>query len=101
METCREVAARLLTANEDIQYLQTKDKEYRLAFLHYWTLKEALIKASGEGLSRELTDIEFKRTSPNPLLSRIPDSYGAIQDWKLQTIFLHKQECLIAFAHRI
>jgi 4'-phosphopantetheinyl transferase len=100
METCNEVASRLLTGKEDIQHLISNEEEYRLAFLHYWTLKEAMIKAIGEGLSRDLKDIEFQSINPRPLLSRIPDSYGNIANWNLHKIYLEKQQCMVAAAYR-
>ncbi len=99
-ETCTEVADRLLTQNEDIQHLRALDEEYRLAFLRYWTLKEAIIKASGEGLSRDLKEIQFEQISPAPVLSRIPLSYGDKSEWKLHAVYLEMRHCMVATAHR-
>lgn len=101
MDTCREVAATLMTRNEDIGHLLSQENEYRRTFLYYWTLKEAIIKAKGEGLSRNLHEIEFHEVIPEPVLSKLPASYGEFEHWNLNTAYIENRRCMLAVAHRI
>src|SRR5690242_6794243 len=55
-----DIAARFF-APEEVQLLKSVALEHRARiFFRFWTLKEAFIKATGEGLSRPLNSFSFK-----------------------------------------
>lgn len=54
------------------------------AFLRCWTCKEAYLKATGEGLSRPLDQVEVELSSHGPAELLTPDSAS----WTLREIFL-------------
>jgi hypothetical protein len=54
------------------------------AFFRYWTLKEAFIKALGEGLSHPLHQFDVTIESPIALITR-PDASEAA-NWSLQRV---------------
>jgi 4'-phosphopantetheinyl transferase len=57
--TALEVASRYFTANEVNAILAAEPEKQRCLFFRFWTLKEAFIKATGEGLSRSLDSFAF------------------------------------------
>jgi len=50
---------RYFSTPEAIVYRVTPDDYRQRAFFHYWTAKEAFLKARGDGLSRGLADYSF------------------------------------------
>jgi 4'-phosphopantetheinyl transferase len=99
IETCREVSSRVLSAKALQDYGSLPDEEFIQVFLRQWTMKEAILKATGEGLSREMVEIEFSSMNPSPELSRLPEGYGIPDNWHLQFITVSEHGCLIAVAH--
>jgi len=72
IEFCRPIADRdlpdqcLTTAERTV--LQAMDPERRLAaFYRLWTLKEAFLKATGDGLSGPMSSVEFDMTPDRPI----------------------------------
>ncbi len=51
-------------------------------FYHYWTAKEAFVKAVGRGIALGLEKVQVAWT-PQPELRQIPAGYGDEQDWRL------------------
>lgn len=58
-------------------------EEQRRAFFRVWTLKEAVVKALGHGLSIPLTSFEVSIPSSQPRMIRVPE--GAPTAWWLQS----------------
>ena len=52
------VAARFFAPKENAQLMTLEESQRIDAFFHCWTRKEALIKATGEGLSARLDEFE-------------------------------------------
>lgn len=68
------VANRVFTANERTALGQLEDERYVQRFFELWTCKEALIKATGEGMSADLRGIEVAFTQDGrPQLERYDD----------------------------
>jgi len=57
--TALDIASRYFAADEVRAILDAKPEERRCLFFRFWTLKEAFIKATGEGLSRPLDSFAF------------------------------------------
>lgn len=99
-ETIREVAPRVLTPSEQ-SLLPPHDSRASLAtFLQYWTLKEAILKSSGEGLERDMKEIEV-RVPPAPSPPRIialPETYGLPLEWEVGHVSTGLDETCLAFA---
>lgn len=53
------------------------------AFLALWCAKEALLKASGDGLSFGLARLRFAYAEPGWRLDRLDPALGAVADWQL------------------
>lgn len=57
---------RYFSTPEAIVYRVTPDDYRQRAFFHYWTAKEAFLKARGDGLSRGLADYSFSDPWEDP-----------------------------------
>jgi 4'-phosphopantetheinyl transferase len=80
-----EVAA--ITASRD-------EAEQRRAFFVVWTLKEAIVKALGTGLSTPLDSFEVTMGAPAPRLAVAPE--GAPQAWWLHAAMADGYCCALA-----
>jgi len=58
-------SATILHPEEQADFLALSGGRLRLAILTRWTLKEAYVKATGEGLSRPFREIAFSSRSPD------------------------------------
>jgi 4'-phosphopantetheinyl transferase len=70
MEDIEQIVRRFFSAGESAELAGLRDVEQREAFFRCWTLKEAWIKATGDGLSQptESFDVAFGRDGPVRLL---------------------------------
>lgn len=75
------VLARVLTARERAAVEAAPDRD--AAFARAWTLKEALLKATGEGLSRPMTSLVLDLGAVPPTLRAAPSSYPGPERWRL------------------
>jgi 4'-phosphopantetheinyl transferase len=50
-------------------------------FYRYWTLGEAFIKATGEGISQDLTSFVFSKDGV-PVLTRVSPNWGPVGRWR-------------------
>jgi 4'-phosphopantetheinyl transferase len=86
-----EVAERFFTARETAAIKRAAGLSQSEAFLKTWTLKEAVIKSRGEGLSLPLSDFEIDIGANPPRISfsdRLPDDP---QRWQLFDFRLESQ----------
>lgn len=54
------------------------------AFMRYWTIKEAVLKASGEGLARSLLAVEVDLAGAEPRLRLQPDDHAGLGQWSVR-----------------
>lgn len=74
-----------LTSQEQNVWQQLPDTEKMVAFLRFWTCKEAYLKAVGLGLTQAMTEIEVE-FCPQPILRQDPHRLAAA--WTLQELTL-------------
>jgi 4'-phosphopantetheinyl transferase len=78
----RAVAGRMLAADEQRQILAAPPGRLPDLFLRFWTLKEAVAKALGQGLALPFERIVF---SLDPLaLVALPDNCGVPAEWQVE-----------------
>lgn len=79
------VAKQILTKTEQDHYFSSPQTQRSKLFFKYWTLKEAFVKAIGEGLNFDLDQVEFILTpnaSPNIQIIPYPEES---QMWTTQS----------------
>ena len=77
-----DLARRYFHPNEVAAIERSPDADgQRLAFFHVWTLKEAVVKALGKGLSIPLDSFYVSVASSPPVLALVPE--GAPRTWWL------------------
>ena len=82
MPDALKLAARFFAAAETDALRAAPDELVQSVFFRTWTRKEAILKASGEGLSRPLNSFDV---SPplGPLEVTVPDGQGIATNWRL------------------
>ena len=78
------IAERFFSSRENAELAGMQDIERQEAFFRCWTLKEAYVKATGDGLTRptESFDVAFSRDGPVQLLS-VQGSTEEAYRWEL------------------
>ena len=59
---------------------QLPELDQRQAFYHFWTQKEAFVKATGRGIALGLNACVVNPLHPSTFLS-VPDDCGSVSDW--------------------
>jgi len=77
-----EIARRYFTPREAAELDSLPTERRHRAFLEYWTLKEACLKAAGRGLSLSLDSFCIRLGDP-PVVTEAPPEYGHTPDWHL------------------
>jgi 4'-phosphopantetheinyl transferase len=81
------LAARYLAPQEARELAALPTGEQAEAFLRCWTLKEAVLKATGEGLSRALGSFRVGVAPGEPArLLDLPESLGSAEHWSLHEL---------------
>ncbi len=83
LSIAREVAGRVLGREESEAWRRLGDTAALEAFRAIWCLKEAILKVSGEGLSRDPGEIQLARDAAGWRLLRLPEGYGDCFEWEL------------------
>lgn len=75
-------AAHTLFAAEERDWLASQPlAKAQESFIRLWTLKEAVLKATGSGLSHDLASFAVL---PSPArVIRLPENFGALTDWQV------------------
>jgi 4'-phosphopantetheinyl transferase len=75
--------ARTAFASEGLAALVARSEPAarRALFYRYWTLGEAFIKATGEGMAQDLTGFAFSSQGP-PALTRVSADWGPVERWR-------------------
>jgi 4'-phosphopantetheinyl transferase len=81
------LVARFFSPREDEAFQKVAEHEKPAAFFNLWTRKEALLKATGEGITRSLSlvEVSFLPGEPARLLAISGDTEKAAE-WKLQDL---------------
>jgi 4'-phosphopantetheinyl transferase len=88
------LARDVLTSAEQVQ-LAVEGGPMAWTFMRLWTLKEAVVKACGEGLSRDLQSFGIELHDETPILRRISSPTGP---WRQDPRIQLRQWCLDAHA---
>lgn len=79
----RQLVADLMAREALEAYDAAADAEERAAlFFRYWTLGEAFIKATGQGLDQGLSSFAFSADGP-PVLTRVTPGWGEPARWRM------------------
>ena len=79
-----ELVARFFSSNECIQFRNLLAEQKPAAFFNLWTRKEAWLKATGEGITHLLNQVEVSFLPKEPArLVRLPQSYLNTTSWSL------------------
>jgi 4'-phosphopantetheinyl transferase len=81
------IAARFFSASESDGLMALPDEQKTKAFFNLWTRKEAWLKATGEGISDSLNQVEVTFLAGEAArLTRLFGNEGAIADWWMQEL---------------
>ncbi|NJL85511.1 MAG: 4'-phosphopantetheinyl transferase superfamily protein [Leptolyngbyaceae cyanobacterium SM1_1_3] len=80
-----QLAQRCLTPSEQAYLYSKAAQQQAEIFLSYWTCKEALLKATGQGLTQAMHQLEIA-LSPSPSL--VPPAAGSATFWRLRQLQL-------------
>lgn len=80
-----EVATHVLTARERDDLMAAPLAEQGALFIRYWTLKEAILKATGDGLYQSMLDLDLDLGASPPILRSVPSPYPPPSQWRLAT----------------
>jgi len=85
----RELARRFFAPAEVDALEHLSDEQWPEAFLEFWTLKEAYIKARGMGLAIPLDQFAFSRSADRPPAIDFAEGHGQLsEDWQFAQIRL-------------
>ena len=85
LQTAREVAPRILSKSEYALWRKTGD-DHLETFTRFWILKEALLKASGKGLSQDPQSIEIDPDQLVPGVLKLPEDFGSPEAYGLHLL---------------
>jgi 4'-phosphopantetheinyl transferase len=82
-----ELVARFFSVRENELFQKVPDDQKPAAFFNLWTRKEAMLKATGEGITRSLSlvEVSFLPGEPARLLAIAGDAKAA-EEWFLQAL---------------
>jgi len=82
-----ELVARFFSARENELFQKVPDDQKPAAFFNLWTRKEAMLKATGEGITRSLSlvEVSFLPGEPARLLAIAGDAKAG-EEWFLQAL---------------
>ena len=94
-----ELVERFFSRRESEAFAKLPERIKPNAFFNLWTRKEALLKATGEGIAHCLNSVEvtFLPQEPTRLLAA-PKHFGAVSDWGLRSLDIgNRYAAAIAF----
>lgn len=97
-QTCHEIAPRIFTSREFHHWIGLHPEDRPACFLKIWTIKEAVLKAAGEGLLREMREIELDLTMDPPAILRFPPAYGDASEWTCACLRPPIPRCFLSYA---
>jgi len=85
--SCQEIVERYFSPREQASFRQVPPSQQAQAFFHGWTRKEAFLKATGEGLSAPLDQVEVTLAPQEPAaLVNIPWQSAMSEHWFLYEV---------------
>ncbi len=80
----KELVSQFFSAREAAEFLELEKEQQPAAFFNLWTRKEALLKATGEGIAHSLNRVEVSFLPGEPARVRsLPAEQWAGGDWSL------------------
>jgi 4'-phosphopantetheinyl transferase len=100
LATTLEVSPGILTPNEMNAWKRIEVERKVSVFTEYWILKEAILKACGQGLSQNPRSIELLLDANPPCLKSLPADLGNEKDWSIGTHRFSQDTPRVAWALR-
>ena len=83
LKTALQVAPRILGPGELEAWEAVDEADKMETFIRYWTIKEAILKAHGDGLLQDPRGIEVELRAAGPKISRLKTVFGQPAWWRL------------------
>ena len=93
------IAQRFFHRDEIAQLEKLNDTEYNRYFFQLWTLKEAFLKATGDGISIGLDKVIFSVTEENIAVELSETLNTKKQEWQFHQTFLTDDFCISLARH--
>jgi 4'-phosphopantetheinyl transferase len=100
LEVAQEVAGNVLGPEELDHWTTLPESEQADVFGRYWTLKEAILKATGEGLGRDPRELQVDVGEDGPRFLKIPAAYRPAGNWLLGFVDTGIPNAHLAYALR-
>lgn len=95
-----ELAAEILSERERLDLLSCSKINQQSRLLSYWTLKEAFVKATGQGLTSGVKQYVFDlEAHPHPTISFLGPTESQVSDWQFRQYTLPTGH-ILALAHQ-
>lgn len=79
-----ELVTRFFSERERLRFKTLPEEQRNIAFFNLWTRKEAWLKATGEGISTFLDQVEVEFVPGEPArLDRVPQGFSDISSWTI------------------
>jgi phosphopantetheinyl transferase len=83
LETAIQVSPRIMTSDEHTHWQTLPDNQKMDTFLKYWTLKEAILKAHGQGLLQDPRGIELELTEQAESIRSLAPVFSLLDQWQV------------------
>ncbi|MEX0331059.1 MAG: 4'-phosphopantetheinyl transferase superfamily protein [Puniceicoccaceae bacterium] len=83
LKTAIQVAPRIMTETEHVAWEAVPESEKMATFIQYWTLKEAILKAHGDGLLQDPRGIGIEVDGSEPRISFLKEVFGKRAWWRV------------------
>lgn len=86
LDNCDQLARLVLTARELVEFEELSDDQKSSSLLARWTIKEAYLKATGQGLTADMTRFEFESGMDSSVTLHV-DTPGATRNrWYVRSV---------------
>jgi 4'-phosphopantetheinyl transferase len=101
IKTAHQVSGRIMTEPEHATWRTIEESHQMDVFLKYWTLKEAILKAHGDGLLQDPRGVQLDLGSDTPRIEKLSGVFGPMEQWQIGLISPSDSFPRIAWALRI
>ena len=95
----REIAARYFHPREVVQLESLNETDHNIYFFRLWTLKEAFLKATGDGISAGLEKAEFALDGEKITAQLADDLQTHVDNWQFYQTFITSEFCVALARH--